>query len=131
VACEDAELVLLTTATITSTSRLVIAKLREQGRKVGLCKLRLFRPFPYELVRRTLAHAPKVAVLERNVSLGREGIFCTEVKAALVNQPQGPRVQGYLAGLGGSDVGPELIERIIDDAMGRDEFSDAPIWMEE
>lgn len=128
--CEDAELVLLTTATITSTSRLVIAKLREQGRKVGLCRLRLFRPFPHELVRGALAHVPKVAVLERNLSPGREGIFCTEVKAALVNQ-QGPRVQGYLAGLGGSDVGPELIEKVIDDAMGREEFSDGPIWMEE
>ncbi len=131
VECEDAELVLLCTATITSTARVVIAKLRAEGRKVGLCKLRLFRPFPTALLRQALKNVPRVAVLERNISLGREGIFCSEAKAALVNEKNGPQVQGYLAGLGGSDVGPELIERVIIDAMNRQQIDDDPQWMEE
>lgn len=130
ISCDDADLILLTTATITSTARVVISRLRSQGLKVGLCKLRLFRPFPTARVREVLENVPRVAVLERNISLGREGIFCSEVKAALINA-KGPVVQGYIAGIGGTDVGPQLIERVIRDAMERERFSDGPIWMEE
>ena len=70
-------------------------------------------------------------MLERNLSLGREGIFCSELKAALVNSPDPHQVQGYLAGIGGTDVNPELIERVVLDALGRQEALDTPIWMTE
>ncbi|MHB8765290.1 MAG: pyruvate ferredoxin oxidoreductase [Deferrisomatales bacterium] len=128
VGCEGADLVLLTTATITSTARVVVKALQDRGVKVGLCKLRLFRPFPTAALRRVLDGVPRVAVLERNLSLGREGIFCSEVKAALVNAPGCPAVQGYLAGIGGTDVGPELIEQVIADALARPAFRDDPVW---
>ncbi len=129
--CGDADLVLVTTATITSTARVALARLREQGLKVGLCKLRVFRPFPTEAVRALLDRVPRIAVVERNISLGREGIFCAETKAALVNAP-GPRsVQGYLAGLGGTDVSPEMIERIVRDGLSREQAQDGPIWITE
>lgn len=129
--CDGADLVLVTTATITSTARATLAALREKGIKVGLVKLRLFRPFPTAAVRAALEDAPRVAVAERNLSLGREGIFCSEVKAALVNSPNRHQVQGYLAGIGGTDVGPEMIERIVRDALGRAEMSDEPVWVTE
>lgn len=131
VECDDAEVVLLTTATITSTARMVVEKLRAEGVKVGLCKLRLFRPFPTERVRKALKDVSRLAVLERNISLGREGIFCSEVKAALVNEKDGPVVQGYVGGIGGTDVGPDLIERVIFDILKRERFSHTSIWMEE
>lgn len=131
VACDDADLVLLTTATITSTARQALKGLRERGIKVGLCKLRLFRPFPTDAVRRALAGVGRVAVVERNLSLGREGIFCSEVKSALVNAPEHPQVQGYLAGIGGTDVGPGVIEQVVLDALGRETFQDTPIWVGE
>jgi len=70
-------------------------------------------------------------VLERNLSLGREGIFCSELKAALVNSPTPHRIQGYLAGIGGTDVNPGLIERVIMDGLGREQVSDEPVWMRE
>jgi pyruvate/2-oxoacid:ferredoxin oxidoreductase alpha subunit len=129
VECDDAELVLLTTATITSTARLVLRKLRSEGIRLGLCKLRLFRPFPTAALRAVLDGAPRIAVLERNISLGREGIFCSEVKAALVNAPGRPRIQGYLAGIGGTNVNPELIEWVVRDALERDACSDEPVWV--
>ena len=129
--CEDAELVLLTTATITSTARAALAELREEGLKVGLCKLRVFRPFPTAALRAVLDPVPRIAVIERNISLGREGIFCSEVKAAMVNSPVHPRIQGYLAGIGGSDVNPNLIKRIARHALETDSFDDGPIWMED
>ena len=68
-------------------------ELEQDGLKVALCKLRVFRPFPTAAVREALEGCARVAVLERNISLGREGIFCSEVKAALVNSPAPPKVQ--------------------------------------
>jgi pyruvate/2-oxoacid:ferredoxin oxidoreductase alpha subunit len=131
VECDDADLVILTTATITSTARVALDELREQGLNVGLFKLRVFRPFPTAAVRAALDHVPRIAVIERNISLGREGIFCSEVKAAMVNSPGHPRIQGYLAGLGGSDVNPELIQRVAHHALESDMVQDGPIWMAE
>lgn len=129
--CDDADLVLVTTATITSTARVALANLRSQGLKIGLCKLRLFRPFPVAAVRRVLDNAPRIAVVERNISLGREGIFCSEIKAALVNSPGHPKIQGYLAGIGGTDVNPQTIEWVVQDALSREHFVDQPVWVED
>ena len=131
VRCEDAELVLVTTATITSTARMALTKLRSCGIKVGLCKLRLFRPFPVAALRQVLDDVPRIAVLERNISLGREGIFCSEIKAALVNSPGRPKIQGYLGGIGGTDVNPQLIEWVVLDALARETFVDQPVWVED
>ncbi len=128
---EDAEVVLVTTASITSTARLTIARLREQGHKVGLVKIRVFRPFPTEALRKILDPIAKIAVIERNLSLGREGIFCSELKAALIHSEGRHQIQGYLAGIGGTDVNPELIEKVVLDTMRREEASDSPIWITE
>jgi pyruvate/2-oxoacid:ferredoxin oxidoreductase alpha subunit len=129
--CEDADLVILTAATITSTARVALSELRKEGLKVGLFKLRLFRPFPTEAVRKALDDVPKIAVIERNLSPGREGIFCSEVKAALINSPHRPIIQGYLSGLGGSDVNPALIKRIAYQAIKMEEAQDSPVWLTE
>jgi pyruvate/2-oxoacid:ferredoxin oxidoreductase alpha subunit len=123
----DAELVLVTSATITSA----VKQLREKGPKIGLLKIRLFRPFPIAHIRKLLDAVPRIAVIDRNISLGREGIFCSELKAALCNSPVKKQIQGYLAGIGGTDVDVDLIQRIVSDALARDEFLDRPIWMKE
>ena len=128
---EDAELVLVTTASITSTARVALARLREKGLKVGLVKIRFFRPFPTQALRDVLDSVPKIAVIDRNISLGREGIFCSELKSALIHSPVKHQIQGYLAGIGGTDVDAELIERIVMDALNRDEALDTPLWMTE
>ena len=128
---KDADLVLVTSATITSTAREALRQLRKKGRKVGLVKIRLFRPFPTEHIRKLLDPVPRIAVIDRNISLGREGIFCAELKAALCNSPVKKQIQGYLAGIGGTDVDVDLIQRIVLDALSRDVCADQPIWMKE
>lgn len=128
---EDAELVLVTTATITSTARVALARMRERGYRIGLVKIRVFRPFPTVALRAVLDSVPRIAVIDRNLSLGREGIFCSELKSALVNSPVRHRIQGYVAGLGGSNVDPDLIERVVLDALERREPTDDPVWMME
>ena len=128
---QDAEIVLVTTASITSTAREALARLREKGLRIGLVRIRVFRPFPTQALRNILDSAPKIAVIDRNISLGQEGIFCSELKAALIHSPVKHQIQGYLAGIGGTDVDAELIERIVIDALKRDEALDRPIWMTE
>lgn len=110
--CDDAEVILITSGTVTSTSRQVVAELREKGEKVGLLKIKLFRPFPVNMLRERTASASKVAVIDRNFSFGASGIFAQEVKAALCNFPGHPPVYGYIAGLGGRDITMEVIENI-------------------
>ena len=112
VRCRDAEIILITAGTTASTCRHVINDLRAKGEKVGLLKLKMFRPFPTKLIRRHLAKAQKVAVIDRNFSFGASGIFAQEIRSALCNAKGHPMVFGYVAGLGGRDVTPETIEEI-------------------
>ena len=81
--CEDAELIVVGMATMVGQLRDVIDDLRAEGHKVGLLKLRVFRPFPEEEIVAALAGAKKVLVLDRPVSPGSKGISYLEVKAAM------------------------------------------------
>jgi len=128
---EDAEVVIVTAGSITSTARIAIKTLRELGHKVGLLKIRLFRPFPAEEIQQALAGKKKIAVIDRNISLGGGGIFCQELRAALVHSPDHPLTFSYIAGIGGTDVDPEAIEKIALDVMKKREPVDTPIWIME
>ena len=112
IACDDAEIVFVTSGTITSTARLVLENLRGRGEKLGILKIKLFRPFPVEFIRKALKGAKKIAVIDRNFSFGASGIFAQEVRAALCNAPVHAPVFGYIAGIGGRDVTPEVLEEI-------------------
>ncbi len=126
--CDDADLVIVTSSSTTSPARLVARKLRREGKKVGLVKIRLFRPFPVDDVRRVLANAKKAVVIDRNISFGKGGIFADELRGALLNARSRPAVFGYVAGLGGRDITPELIEEMVVEAMGRDEPADDVVF---
>ncbi len=130
--CEDAETILVTSSTAAATSRIVIDKLREQGQKVGTLKIRMMRPFPKEKVREILSKAKKVVVMDRNMSYGASGIFFQETKSALYNMPSTngkPPVFGYIAGIGGVDITPAIIEEVLDDARGKKTPDHEAIWI--
>jgi len=112
ICCDDAEIILVTSGTITSTCRLVLKSLRDRGEKVGILKMKLFRPFPVALVRKATSRAKKIAVIDRNFSFGASGIFAQELRAALCNVPYHSPVFGYIAGIGGLDATVELLEEI-------------------
>jgi pyruvate/2-oxoacid:ferredoxin oxidoreductase alpha subunit len=113
--CDDAEIVLVASATTASTARITIDRLRDKKIKAGLLRVRLFRPFPTDDIREHLSGKEKVAVFDRNISFGHHGIFCQEIKSALYNfkRDERPIVFGYIGGLGGRDITPELLEDII------------------
>lgn len=126
--CDDAKLILVTSGTITGTSRVVVDELRERGKKVGLLKIRTFRPFPVEDVRQVLVNADKVAVIDRNISFGHSGIFFEEVKSALYNGEKTPPIWGFIAGLGGRDVTPATVQEAITYTERHDEPEDI-VWL--
>ncbi len=129
---EDAEVVLVAAGGMAGTAREAVDRLREAGIPAGLLRLRLFRPFPGVEIAKALAGAGRVAVVDRNCSIGSGGIFCQEVRAALSGLGQGGvPVLSYIAGLGGVNVPPERMMRIATDALGREGTSPGPIQAEE
>jgi pyruvate/2-oxoacid:ferredoxin oxidoreductase alpha subunit len=131
---DGADAVLVTSGTVTSTARHVVNECRARGERVGLVKVRMFRPFPTALLRQQLAGVPRVAVLDRNLSPGHSGIFAEELRSALYDLPEGqrPRVDGYVVGLGGRDVTPPVIEECLKRARAREPQVSAPredIWV--
>lgn len=117
---EDADLLLVTTGTVTGTARVVVDEYRKKGDKVGLLKMKMFRPFPAEDVRRVLQQVRKVAVVDRNISFGSTGIFAQEIRAALHHHGEGTSVFGFIAGLGGRDVTPAVLKEVIEYTKGQE-----------
>jgi pyruvate/2-oxoacid:ferredoxin oxidoreductase alpha subunit len=111
----------VTSGTVTSTARHVVNVRRARGEKVGLLKIKMFRPFPTAALRQALAGVPRVAVLDRNISPGHGGIFAEELRAALYDVADWlrPRIDGYVIGLGGRDVTPAVIDECLDRTRGK------------
>ncbi len=106
---DDADAVLVTMGTATTTARSVVDDLRQEGQKVGLAKLRLFRPFPEDEVRALAATTDRVGVVDRSYTFGRMGPAATEVSAALYTAKHHPTLTSFLAGIGGRDVTPHEV----------------------
>jgi len=102
---EDADVLLLTMGGISETAMSAMDRLREQGKSVGLVRLRLWRPFPFGELAAALEHCKVLAVVDRALSTGGPGgPVASEVKAALYHQANRPTVVEFIAGLGGRDV---------------------------
>ncbi len=127
--CADAQIVLCTMGTAAGTAREVIDQYRKQGKKVGLCRLRMFRPFPAEEVARLLGGVKKIAVLDRDYSLGAGGIVAQEVTAALCGTGRKPVVFEFTAGLGGKDISTQTIQEVIEKTMKSSKASGKAVWM--
>lgn len=100
--CEGADHVLLSTGAIGAESKVAIDNLRKEGYKIGLARVRVFRPFPCEALLKISKEADLI-VIDRNISVGMEGAVFTETKASLYGKSDA-KVYGYIAGLGGKDV---------------------------
>jgi pyruvate ferredoxin oxidoreductase alpha subunit len=102
--CDDAERVLIAMGSFVGTLKDTVDDLRDQGERVGAIKVRSYRPFPGDEIRRGLSGVDAVGVLDRNISLGFEGALFTDVKASLYRSKDVPNVFGFVAGLGGRDI---------------------------
>ncbi len=116
VSCDDADMILITSSSAVSPARLVVNQLRTEGKKIGLLKIRLFRPFPAEEIRDILSGVKKAVVMDRNCSWGKGGIFADEIRGVLANDPTSPAIYSYIVGLGGKSITPALIHEIVTEA---------------
>jgi pyruvate ferredoxin oxidoreductase alpha subunit len=110
---EDAEVILLAMGSMAGTIKETVDNLRSQGERVGLVRIRSFRPFPYEEIWQAVKGAKAVAVLDANLSLGSEGAIGMDLKAKLYGIPDAPQVVSVIAGLGGRDVDEARIKEIV------------------
>ena len=100
--CDNAEHILLTMGAIGSESKVAIDGMQKSGIKIGLARVRTFRPSPIkEFIR--LGKKADLIVIDRNISPGLGGVLFSEVKSALYNQ-SGVKIHGIIAGIGGTDV---------------------------
>ncbi|WP_022852722.1 2-ketoisovalerate ferredoxin oxidoreductase subunit alpha [Thermodesulfatator atlanticus] len=114
---EDAEVALLIMGSLAETAMTAIDKMRDEGKKVGLVRIRLWRPFPVQEFRKAVSGVKVLGVIDRALTPGAVGgPVGTEVKGALYNAARRPRVVNFIAGLGGRDVTVEDFEEMAERA---------------
>jgi len=101
---EDADTIVFAMGSVSSQVKTVIGKLREEGIKIGLVSLRLFRPFPVKYLREFFKDKKNIIVFDREIGYGYEGVLAYELKAALYGLKDCPFIKGFIVGLGGRDV---------------------------
>ncbi len=113
---DDAEIAIVCMNSTAGTTKFVVDKLREQGIKAGLLKIRVFRPFPAEEISKALSHLKAVAVLDKADSLNTAGgALYTDITSAMyVNKFNVPMIN-YIYGLGGRDTKIDEIEDVYKD----------------
>jgi len=115
--CEDAEVVLVTAGSVAATAKDVVDAMRARGVRVGLARIRAFRPFPHAEIRSIASKVEGIAVLDRSYTFGAAGAMYTEVKASAYSCPKRPVMKNYIAGLGGRDITPKILEKIFEDML--------------
>ena len=113
---EDSEVAIVCMNSTAGTAKAVVNKLREQGKKVGLLKLRVFRPFPVDEISEALGHLKAVAILDKADSLNAAGgaLFQDVTSAMYVNNKHVPAIN-YVYGIGGRDTKEDDIEKVYND----------------
>jgi len=99
---DDAEYVIVMTNSFASMGKAEVKRLRRQGKKVGLARLRMVRPFPHAALQRVLHGRRGVAVIDQNISVGKGGILFSEIASALYSLADRPPILlSFIGGLGG------------------------------
>ena len=110
---EDAEKAIVAIGSVCGTIKDVVDDMRKKGRKVGLLKISVLRPFPVQEIYNALKDIPRVAVLERALSLGSFAPLFSEIKALFFGKKKSPRIiSSFIAGIGGRDITKESIKQI-------------------
>lgn len=112
---DDADVAIVAMGSVCGTIKDAIDEMRAEGRKVGLLKIRAFRPFPAEDIKKALSGIQKIGIFEKNVSIGSrmKGAVGYEVKDAIGDSSV--QVLSYVAGLGGRDIRKRDIKKMVDE----------------
>jgi pyruvate ferredoxin oxidoreductase alpha subunit len=111
---DDAEIMLVSMGSVVGTIKDAIDEMRKDGIKVGLTKVRAFRPFPIAALKKALANASVIAVIEKDLTIGNEAALLSEIKAGLYNSRWTIPIIGLTAGLGGRDITVKDIRKAVE-----------------
>src|SRR5205814_872983 len=114
---DDAEIILVGKGTISLPIKVAIREMRAKGKKVGLVRLRWFRPFPFERLVKALSGAKAIGVIDRDYSFGspfHSGVVANEIRASLYNADTRPPLLSFICGLGGREVTLEDVNKAVD-----------------
>jgi pyruvate ferredoxin oxidoreductase alpha subunit len=110
--CEDADAVIVTLGSVTGTVRSVIDSMRGNGYRVGLVKMRFVRPFPEDEVVDIAEKVKAIGVLDRDLSIGYEGIVFSNVSSSVLRSCSTPAMVNYIGGLGGRNISKDNIHEM-------------------
>lgn len=115
---DDAEIAIVCMNSTAGTTKFVVDKLRSQGIKAGLLKIRVYRPFPVDEIANALSHLKAIAILDKADSLNAAGgaLFEDVTSAMYVNQKIVPAIN-YVYGIGGRDTKSDDIEKVYSDLL--------------
>lgn len=108
---KDADIVILSMGSVCGTIRVFVDEMRNKGIKIGLLKLRCYRPFPREDLIKVLKNVKTIKVIDKSYSYGNAGAVYTEVRDALFNTKI--NIEGFVMGLGGKDITLKDLEKIV------------------
>lgn len=115
---EDAEVAVVVIGSTAGTLKVIVDQLRDEGLKVGVLRIRTFRPFPVEQIRAALKNVKTIAVMDKSMSFGGFGgpVF-NEVRNAMYDGKDHPTIVNYIFGLGGRDTSPRDLRKIYEDLL--------------
>ena len=115
---EDAEVALIGLGSTMGTVRYVVDRMRKRGLKIGMVRMRVFRPFPTEELKELLKDVEVVGVLDKAMSFGAPGgPLYEELRTIFYDVDENPIIVDYIYGLGGRDTPPHLIEEAYEELL--------------
>ncbi len=128
--CNDAEFIAVCLGSLSYQLRDVIDALREEGIKVGVLGLRLYRPFPHHAVIEALSGTKGVIVFEKALSYGNQGALFGDIKSALYNADRRPKIHNYILGLGGREIKTQdLLDALRNSCTDKEKMNNTPKWV--
>lgn len=131
---DDAEYAVMTIGSMTGAAKDAVDEMREAGERVGLIKIKTFRPFPVDALGKSLSKVKAVGVVDRSVSFGwNSGPMYQETLSALYFLDQRIPVLSFIGGLAGADITVEDFKRVIGTTKAalQGEKVQGPVWLNE
>jgi len=113
--CDDADFVLITVGSMSTAAKRAVDRLRRDGTKAGLIRIRSYRPFPHEELLDILRDIKAVGIVDRSVSHGTgKGPIYLDVKATVYNLKDRLRLYNFIAGIGGENISIENFKNMFE-----------------